>query len=165
MKKRLARTGILLLMVLLVLNLFSACGNEPVAQNPADTETVVSVPSVTFVADGREITLEDTAGKTLQQLLEQARITLAEGDLLAVSPEQKVEDALVIQVLSVSAEPRPTQPQSTEPQPTQPEATVPQPTEGERTVVSVETYADCDGSGHGVKVITYSDGTQEEVYF
>ena len=78
---------------------------------------------------------------------------------------QKVEDALVIQVLSVSAEPRPTQPQSTEPQPTQPEATVPQPTEGERTVVSVETYADCDGSGHGVKVITYSDGTQEEVYF
>ena len=35
----------------------------------------------------------------------------------------------------------------------------------ERSVVSIETYEDCDGSGHGVRVITYSDGTQEEVYF
>lgn len=32
-----------------------------------------------------------------------------------------------------------------------------------RVVVSVEYYDDCDGSGHGVMVITYSDGTQEEV--
>ena len=35
----------------------------------------------------------------------------------------------------------------------------------ERYVVSVEVYEDCDGSGHGVKVITYSDGSQEEVPF
>ncbi len=34
-----------------------------------------------------------------------------------------------------------------------------------RTVVSVQVYEDCDGSGHGVRVITYSDGTQEEVLF
>ena len=33
---------------------------------------------------------------------------------------------------------------------------------GGRTVVSTERYDDCDGSGHGVMVITYSDGTQEE---
>lgn len=39
------------------------------------------------------------------------------------------------------------------------------PTTSGRTVVSVEIYEDCDGSGHGVKVITYSDGTQEEVEF
>lgn len=51
-------------------------------------------------------------------------------------------------------------PQSTEPVPTQPA-----PTEPERIVIGVEVYEDCDGSGHGVKVITYSDGTQEEVYF
>ena len=30
------------------------------------------------------------------------------------------------------------------------------------TVVSTERYDDCDGSGHGVMVITYSDGTQVE---
>lgn len=33
----------------------------------------------------------------------------------------------------------------------------------QKTIVSVQYYDDCDGSGHGVKVITYSDGTQEEV--
>lgn len=37
--------------------------------------------------------------------------------------------------------------------------------EAEKTVVSVEVYEDCDGSGHGVKIITYSDGTQEEEAF
>ncbi len=40
-----------------------------------------------------------------------------------------------------------------------------EPTTSGRTIVSVEIYEDCDGSGHGVKVITYSDGTQEEVAF
>ena len=35
----------------------------------------------------------------------------------------------------------------------------------QKTVVSVQKYDDCDGSGHGVKIITYSDGTQEEEYF
>jgi len=34
---------------------------------------------------------------------------------------------------------------------------------GGKTVVSVEYYDDCDGSGHGIKVITYSDGSMEEV--
>ncbi len=43
-------------------------------------------------------------------------------------------------------------------------APTPQPTPS-RTVVSVQVYEDCDGSGHGVKVITYSDGSQEEIPF
>lgn len=62
-------------------------------------------------------------------------------------------------------EPAPTTPAPTEPQPTEPAPTEPAPTEPERYVVSVQEYLDCDGSGHGVRVITYSDGTQEEVYF
>ena len=59
----------------------------------------------------------------------------------------------------------PTVPETTAPAPTEPPTTAPAPTEPPRTIVSVEIYEDCDGSGHGVKVITYSDGTQEEVYF
>ena len=59
--------------------------------------------------------------------------------------------------------PKPTTPQPTEPAPTAPPTTAP--TQPAKTVVNVEYYYDCDGSGHGVKVITYSDGTQEEVYF
>ncbi len=35
----------------------------------------------------------------------------------------------------------------------------------ERTIVNKEDYPDCDGSGHGVIVYTYSDGTQEEVTY
>ena len=59
-----------------------------------------------------------------------------------------------------------TTPPATEPPATEPPATEPPaPPATERYVVSVEIYEDCDGSGHGVKVITYSDGTQEEVYF
>lgn len=34
---------------------------------------------------------------------------------------------------------------------------------GGKSVVSTEYYDDCDGSGHGIKVITYSDGSMEEV--
>lgn len=34
---------------------------------------------------------------------------------------------------------------------------------GGKTVVSTEYYDDCDGSGHGIKVIYYSDGSVQEV--
>lgn len=55
--------------------------------------------------------------------------------------------------------PKPTTP------PTTPPTTAPKPTTPSKTVVSIEVYEDCDGSGHGVKIITYSDGSQEEVPF
>lgn len=72
-----------------------------------------------------------------------------------------------------SSTPKPTTPKETKPKETQPttkptettppETTKPAETKPAKTVVSVEYYEDCDGSGHGVKVITYSDGSQEEV--
>ena len=37
--------------------------------------------------------------------------------------------------------------------------------ETERTVVSVQRVDDCYGSGHGVEIITYSDGTYEEIEY
>lgn len=59
-----------------------------------------------------------------------------------------------------------TKPATTKPPVTTPPTTKPTaPTTTGRTVVSVDIYEDCDGSGHGVKIITYSDGTQEEVPF
>lgn len=65
----------------------------------------------------------------------------------------------------VVTQPVVTQPAATKPATTTPPTTKPEPTTSGRTIVSVEIYEDCDGSGHGVKVITYSDGTQEEVPF
>jgi len=54
---------------------------------------------------------------------------------------------------------------TTPPVTTPPTTKPPVPTTSGRTIVNIEIYEDCDGSGHGVKVITYSDGTQEEVPF
>ena len=155
MKNMLVKAGVLAFSLAMILTIFSACGSKEAvadAEKAAAPNTVVEASFVTLVVDGREITVEDTAGKTLQQLLDQARITLEDGELLALSAEQVLDDPLTIWVIRQTGEPKPTEPE-------------PEPTETERTVVSVEVYEDCDGSGHGVKVITYSDGTQEEVYF
>ena len=265
MKRVLVKTGCLILSLVMALSLFTACGAENAAAptEPAEAyamDTQVSVPCVTLIADGHEVTVEDTAGKTLQQLLEQARLTVEEGDLLTVDPAQIMDGTLVVRlvrnctveivmaaeegqtrcVLSMlegtvadaleaagiklednqivnheldealvdgmqiqitqevveeetepeetepeetqpaptapstpkptepkpkPTEPKPTEPKPTEPKPTEPKPTEPAPTEPEKTIVSIEDYPDCDGSGHGVKVITYSDGTQEEVYY
>ena len=257
-----------LLALLVLLSVFSGVGRKEAALAnegtalAASADTVITTPFVTLEADGRQITVEDTAGKTVQQLLDQARIELKDEDMLVISPDQLLDGTLTIRLIrkcTVSVaftsddpavesrcviamaegtvadavalagielkddhivnyeldkaledgmeiqislkepepeetepapttppsnpspstpkptepkptepkptEPKPTEPKPTEPKPTEPKPTEPEPTEAERTIVSIEIYEDCDGSGHGVKVITYSDGTQEEVYF
>lgn len=264
-----------ILALVLMLTMLGACGSK---ENPAVDETVdaavkaaleaaVVPTAITFEADGQQITIEETDGLSIQQLLDMANITLNDGDVLAVVPDQTLNGNITVQVLrrcevtvtvaaedpqistqhtavlfggtvadvltalnleladgqtinheldealengmeiviSVPAEEEeeetepteeteatepdnsnsgsrpnnsgstttPTSPPATEPSttpttaPTDPPApTAPSaPTDPPKTVVSVEVYEDCDGSGHGVKVITYSDGTQEEVYF
>lgn len=288
MKSTTVKITAVLLSLVLTFSLLSGCGNTavPASEEPAIAkDTAVFSPVVTIVADGREITIEDTAGKRVQELLDMADVILGDHDVLSLSPAQEVTDTLTICVLrsctvticiptedpavtqnytmvlvgatvadalaaagleladnqlcnfdlteeltdgmeivlSIKEEetvpeetetetteeteapreesthspepttpaptapapttPRPTSPAPTSPAPTQPATTAPTappttvppttvppttapaPTEPPRTIVSVEIYEDCDGSGHGVKVITYSDGTQEEVYF
>lgn len=288
MKSTTVKITAVLLSLVLTFSLLSGCGNTavPASEEPAIAkDTAVFSPVVTIVADGREITIEDTAGKRVQELLDMADVILGDHDVLSLSPAQEVTDTLTIRVLrsctvticiptedpavtqnytmvlvgatvadalaaagleladnqlcnfdlteeltdgmeivlSIKEEetvpeetetetteeteapreesthspepttpaptapapttPRPTSPAPTSPAPTQPATTAPTappttvppttvppttapaPTEPPRTIVSVEIYEDCDGSGHGVKVITYSDGTQEEVYF
>jgi len=264
MKRNFVKTTVIvlsavLLTLVVLLSVFSGTGRKEAAISQegaalaASADTVITTPFVTLEADGRQITVEDTAGKTVQQLLDQARIELKDEDMLVISPEQVLDGTLTIRLIRkctvsvvlasedpagesrwviVLAEgtvadaidlagiqleedhivnyeldkaledgmeiqislkepepeetepeetkpapapsnptpstPRPTEPKPTEPKPTEPKPTEPkptEPTEPERTIVSVEIYEDCDGSGHGVKVITYSDGTQEEVYF
>ena len=288
MKSTTVKITAVLLSLVLTFSLLSGCGNTavPASEEPAIAkDTAVFSPVVTIVADGREITIEDTAGKRVQELLDMADVILGDHDVLSLSPAQEVTDTLTIRVLrsctvticiptedpavtqnytmvlvgatvadalaaaglaladnqlcnfdlteeltdgmeivlSIKEEetvpeetqtetteettepeeestydpepttpaptsPRPTSPaptspaptspapttpattaptvpETTAPAPTEPPTTAPAPTEPPRTIVSVEIYEDCDGSGHGVKVITYSDGTQEEVYF
>lgn len=298
MKSSIQKIVVILLLLALMVSLFSACGKAavPVNEEPVVAKDVTVFSTVvTIEADGREITIEDTAGKRIQELLEMADVTLGENDVLSLSPEQEMTGMLTIHVLrsctvtisvltedstvaqhytlvmagatvadalaaadaelnenqlcnydlaeeltdgmeivisikeeetvpeetetetteeteatqeepTYSLEPTtpaptsprptspapttppttapttapttppttaptappttaPTEPETTVPAPTEPETTAPAPTDPPRTIVSIEIYEDCDGSGHGVKVITYSDGTQEEVYF
>ena len=245
MKSTTVKITAVLLSLVLTFSLLSGCGNTavPASEEPAIAkDTAVFSPVVTIVADGREITIEDTAGKCVQELLDMADVILGDHDVLSLSPAQEVTDTLTIRVLrsctvticiptedpavtqnytmvlvgatvadalaaagleltdnqlcnfdlteeltdgmeivlSIKEEetvPEETETETTEeteapreesthsPEPTTPAPTAPAPTEPPRTIVSVEIYEDCDGSGHGVKVITYSDGTQEEVYF
>ena len=269
MKPVMFKTAAILLSIVMVFTLLSACGSNAVEESAADVSAIsetaqIIAPFVIIEADGLEITVEDTEGMSMQQLLERAGITLQKGDVLNVDFDQQFPDHITVQVLrqctvtvSLEAEdpaanvqytavlvggtvadainavgvsigenqtvnfemdqalengmtiviteipeveeteptepeedeeyedyyddsddtpdyeytPEPTVPPATTPPATEPPATEPPateppaPTEPQRTVVSVEEYLDCDGSGHGVRVITYSDGTQEEVYF
>lgn len=243
MKKMHVKLIAIVLMLMMVLGMFSACGNN--AASEADINEMVnaavqaamessgSAAALTVEVDGRQISFEDTEGKSIQQLLEQADITLNDGDILSVAPYQTLSGGIVIQVMrktsvtiavtsgdeevlhtvellngtvadaltaigleisdellvnyapdqllkegmeivvTSEAEPEETEPEATEP-PKSSSSNKTNSSSGSnsgsnsnsnsgKTVVSVEYYEDCDGSGHGVKVITYSDGTQEEV--
>ena len=242
--------------VLLIINLCSCSDNE------SKNDSADSAKSLIIEVDGKNITIEEAEGKTIQQLLEDAKISLGDGDVLSLDTDVKLTDNMVVKILrqadvtiedtingfeytvvltgatvsdalsaagikladdhvvnykldkaledgmkivvSIKEEPETTEPhteesednnhyynnnsnsnsgytppapvvtnppvtnppQTTKPKVTKAPTTKPaEPTTSGRTVVSVEIYEDCDGSGHGVKVITYSDGTQEEVAF
>lgn len=255
MKRVFVKSAALVLAVVMMITMLGACGKndaDPAMDAAIDAAVKAALaasadaPMVTFEADGQRITIEDASNMRMQQMLDAAGITLNEGDVLAVVPEQSAAGNLTIQVLrrcavTVTVSPadpalsvqhaavllggtvadalaalhleladgqsinfdldQPLEdgmeiiitvpeeeiPEETEPEeepedsddnsnsnssgnwtpssttPTEPKPT--EPTEPAKTVVSVEVYEDCDGSGHGVKVITYSDGSQEEVYF
>lgn len=224
------------LLGIIMLWLFAACGSSPEELSP--TGTAAAFPEIpasdthfaaaSIEADGRIYTFEDASGQSVPQLLEQAGITLNEGDILSLIPDQAGPGQLSLRVLrqhcvsvvivdqdaahsrkhtvtlmegtvadAIAAagvelaenhavnlplnspladgmqivvsgesfvwEPAvtdPTEPPSGSTDPTEPSAG-----QSEKTIISIEIYEDCDGSGHGIKVITYSDGTQEEVLF
>lgn len=246
MKKMHLKLITIVLMLVMVLSMFSACGNSAASQAEinemvnaavqAAMESSGSSAAITIDVDGRQISFEDIEGKSIQQLLDQADITLNDGDILSIAPYQAMSGNITVQVLrktsvtiavtsgdekvlhtvellngtvadalaavgleyseellvnyapdqllkdgmeilvTSEAEPEETEPEETEP----PKSSSNNKTNSSsgssgggssssgssssgKTVVSVEYYEDCDGSGHGVKVITYSDGTQEEV--
>lgn len=252
MKRKFQKLSAIILV--LVMALFTACDNSQAEPTDATEKTA----TVTIEADGKQISIENSEGKSVNELLTMAGITLGSEDMVSVDPNKTSGDNMYIVVLrmntvtvEVPAEdgevysytvsrlggtvadaleevgvelldsytvqydldhplengmkivvsekenitedtvpeateenttpattPKPTTPKPTNPKPTEPKPTAPKPTEPKpttpptnpptepaKTVVNVEYYYDCDGSGHGVKVITYSDGTQEEVYF
>lgn len=95
-------------------------------------------------------------------------VELAESHTVNFELNKDLEDGMQIMIsgehlpeVPVVTEPT----DSTEPTPDSTAPAAPNPGQSDKTIVSIEVYEDCDGSGHGIKVITYSDGTQEEVMF
>lgn len=228
MKNRAIAFSAVILAILMMLPILTAC-------NKSDkTEITVEV-------DGEQIVLDNTEGKTIAQLLEDAEIVLNEGDVLAIDPDQNTDGSLTVKVLrrcsvlvevegedlhytvvlvggtvadainaagitladnqkanfeldkalengmsivisvvepeddgnntaaassnysgSRGSSPTPS------PAPSSAPSAAPSPapsTAPGRTLVSTDDYPDPDGSGHGVRVYTYSDGSQEEVAY
>ena len=239
MKNILFRSVLLVLSLVMVFSMFTACGKqaEPSTDAIVDAavkaaldavESTTASSSVIFDVDGTQITVENAAGKTIRQLLEQAGISLSEGDRISVDPDQLFSGSLILCVnrkctvtvvveetgakytvsvfdgtvadalaaagvelkeyhtvsaaldqllengmeIVVAGEEEPEETEPTEPAKNTGSSSGSRPSSGssgssgsssQKTVVSVQKYDDCDGSGHGVKVITYSDGTQVEV--
>ena len=111
-------------------------------------------------------TVVDLYSGTVGDALKSAGITLDDGDTINYNVEAEVTDGMKV-LISPSKEPVVTEAagntkeaDATEkPQPSQTVETT------AKTVVSTVDVPDCDGSGHGAKIITYSDGSQEEVWY
>lgn len=244
MKKFTTKSTALFILLILSISILCSCND--------DVSTATTDEAVPFVinVDGKNITVENPAVQTIEQILKKANIKLNDGDIVSVDTDSVISEGIIVNILrkcevtvkdeinntectvvligatvkeAISAagvelpenyslnhklntalenkmeiiisekeEPETTTEEADEdsnsgnqhytPSITKPSATKPAtttkpttttppttkpsaPTTSGRTVVSVEVYEDCDGSGHGVKVITYSDGTQEEVPF
>lgn len=108
-------------------------------------------------------TVIDLYSGTVGDALESAGITIGDGDTMNYNTDAELTDGMKI-LISPSKIPASTEETgeadpSDKPQPSQTVETT------ARTVVSTVDVPDCDGSGHGAKIITYSDGSQEEVWY
>lgn len=108
MKKCFMKFGALVLALVMTATMFTACGSEAKEEVPIDQlvdaavqaalDAAVVPTTVTIDVDGQKITIEDTEGKSIQQLLDQANITLEDGDLLSVYPAQTLTGNIELQV-------------------------------------------------------------------
>ena len=88
----------LLLCLGVLLGSFSACTADADTQPTVGDKIPETVVMVTIQADGKEYVIEQAQGKSIEELLEQAEVTLEEGDMLCVDTDRQLTD-LVIRVV------------------------------------------------------------------
>lgn len=113
-----------------------------------ETITIVRLNKVVIAVDGNNIDVE-VLGGTVQDALDKAEITLADGDAIDIEATTPLEQDMLI---TVTRAPKET-----------PKASTSNKSGGSsgRTVVSRTNVPNCSGDGHGYYEITYSDGSTE----
>ena len=111
-------------------------------------------------------TVVDLYSGTVGDALKSAGITMEDGDTINYSVDAEVTDGMKV-LISPADEPAVTEETGSTKEADATEKPVPSQTveTTAKTVVSTVDVPDCDGSGHGAKIITYSDGSQEEVWY
>ena len=98
MKRRFWKCAALVLALVMLLTTLSACGNQKDAEEvnalvdaavQAALDSAAVHTNVTIEVDGITVTVEAAEGKSIQQLLDEANITLNEGDVLSRNNEHR----------------------------------------------------------------------------
>jgi len=134
------------------------------------TIRILEPMKVTFVINQGQFnekkTVVDLYSGTVGDALKSAGISLSDSDTINYSVDAEVTDGMKV-LISPSGEPAATDETGETKEADATEKPVPSQTveTTAKTVVSTVDVPDCDGSGHGAKIITYSDGSQEEVWY
>lgn len=118
-------------------------------EGDGQTITIERMNSVVVVVDGEEVDI-DILGGTVQDALDQAEVTLADGDTVDVELTDPLADELVITVTRApKVEPTVSSSNNNS-------SSAPAPS---KSIVSKTKVPNCSGDGHGYYEITWSDGS------
>lgn len=87
MKNRVSGFAAVIMALVMILPMLTACNNSK------------SEPAITVEVDGEQIVIDNAEGKTIAELLEENKIVLKEGDVLAIDADQNAEGNLTVKVL------------------------------------------------------------------
>ncbi|MBQ6540477.1 MAG: ubiquitin-like domain-containing protein [Oscillospiraceae bacterium] len=103
MKRTFLKSFALILALVMALSMLAACNTAPekTAEEQVEEQVEETAPSakVTIQADGKEFIIVDADGKTVSDLLKDAGVTLGEGDVVSVDPDQVFGGDMTVKVL------------------------------------------------------------------
>jgi len=109
MKRAFVKLTAMAMCLVTVITMFTAC--ETVEQDAAAVDAMIEAAvqaalrdaevstDITINVDGKQITIEDASGMSIEQMLERAKITVNEGDMITIPAAQALSDNFTIQVV------------------------------------------------------------------
>lgn len=116
-------------------------------EESGETITIERMVNAVVVVDGNNVDVALLGGGTVQDALNQAQVTLADGDTVDIDVAAPLENEMLITVT-----------RAPKPEPKASSSSSSGKSSG-KTVVSKTKVPNCSGDGHGYYEITYSDGS------